>query len=270
MDTDAILTLLQDVAEEVINPRFRDLADGQVMEKNPGDLVTVADREAEVLITRQLEAAYPEALVLGEEHSAADPGLLARYAAAGHTFTVDPIDGTKNFVHGNVDHAVMVAEQRDGQTVRSWIWQPQHATAYVAERGAGAYRNDERLVRSAVQGAPRGVTSHRRWLGERLGAITATGPGEGTMELPPLELTWVCCGVDYPKLVEGAADFVVYRGTKPWDHAPGALLLSEAGAHLGAFGGQDYNPMEVTPGGLIGAADRALFEAVRQLLPATP
>ena len=270
MDTDAILTLLQDVAEEVINPRFRALADAQVLEKSPGDLVTVADREAEVLITRQLEAAYPEALVLGEEAFAADPGLLDLYAAAAHTFTVDPIDGTKNFVHGKKDHAVMVAEQRDGQTVRSWIWQPQHAVAYVAERGAGAYRNDERLLRPAVEGAPRGVTSHRRWLGESLGQVPAAGSGEGPVQLPPLELTWVCCGVDYPKLVEGAADYIVYRGTKPWDHAPGALLLSEAGAYLGSFGGQDYDPMEVTRGGLLGAADRQLYESLQPLLPVVP
>ena len=59
----------------------------------------------------------------------------------------------------------------------------------------------------------RGVTSRRRWIGRALGALRA------------LELTWVCCGVDYPKLVEGEADYALYRKAKPWDHAPGSLLL---------------------------------------------
>ena len=192
MNTQEILQLLQDVAEEVINPRFRTLTDDQIAEKNPGDLVTVADHEAEVRITEALSSAYPGALVLGEEATATDDTLLDRFRDADHAFTVDPVDGTKNFVSGSPDHAVMVAELRGGDVVRSWIWQPQHGTAYVAERGLGAWRNGQRLVRPPVGDVLRGVTSRRRWIGRALDG------------LPPLELTWVCCGVDYPKLVEGA------------------------------------------------------------------
>ena len=107
--------------------------------------MTVADREAEVLITRVLSAAYPDAVVLGEEAHAGDPALMGRYLAAGHAFTVDPVDGTKNFVHGSADHAVMVAETRGGRAVRSWIWQPQHGLGYAAELGAGCYRNGVRV-----------------------------------------------------------------------------------------------------------------------------
>ncbi|HET7398473.1 MAG TPA: inositol monophosphatase [Intrasporangium sp.] len=257
MDTDAVLRLLQEVAEAVINPRFRALATGQVIEKNPGDLVTVADREAEVLITQALLESNPGAVVLGEEAFEADRGILDRYAAAEHGFTVDPIDGTRNFVHGSPDHAVMVAERRGRQVVRSWIWQPQHATAYVAELGSGAFRNGERLVRAPVPpgSAPRGVTSYRPWRGTRLG------------ELPTLELTWVCCGVDYPKLVEGAADYILYRGRKPWDHAPGSLLLSEAGAVLGTFTGEPYDARGIPDSPLLAAADRATYDLVLPLVP---
>src|SRR5690242_12306642 len=101
MQTDAVLRLLQEVAEQVVNPRFRSLQDGDVSHKShPGDLVTIADREAEVLITEALTQAYPDALVLGEEASAADPSVLERFRAAEHAFTVDPVDGTRNFVRG--------------------------------------------------------------------------------------------------------------------------------------------------------------------------
>jgi len=253
VDTDAILTLLKDVADEVINPRFQSLDADQVHEKNPGDLVTVADHEAEVLITAALQAAYPDALVLGEEAAAQEPRLLQRYAVAPHAFTVDPVDGTKNFVHGSPDHAVMVAEVREGAVVRSWIWQPQHGAAYVAERGAGAWHNGEPLVRAAPSPVPlewRGVTSRRAWLGRDL-------PG-----MRPLELTWVCCGVDYPKLVAGFADFALYARAKPWDHAPGSLLLAEAGAHVGSMDGRDYDPRAPDAHGLVAAADRATYDAV--------
>ena len=176
--------------------------------------MTVADHEAEVLLTEALHAAHPDAVVLGEEAFAGDPTLLERYVAAEHSFTVDPVDGTKNFVHGSPDHAVMVSESRAGEVVRAWIYQPQHRLAYVAERGAGAFRNGERLTRSAPSPDPaswRGVTSRRAWIGREL-------PG-----LRPLELTWVCCGVDYPKLVEGAADFVLYGAGLPVGPRPGVV-----------------------------------------------
>lgn len=258
MQTDDVLTLLKDVAAEVIEPRFQALGKHEVHEKGPGDLVTDADREAEVLITGALAQAYPGALVLGEEAAAADPGLLERFRDADHAFTVDPVDGTRNFVHGSADHAVMAAELRGGQVVRSWIWQPQHRTSYVAERGAGAFRDGVRLVRPPLGEELRGVTSRRTWLGRALGT------------LKELELTWVCCGVDYPKLVEGGADYALYRGTKPWDHAPGSLLLSEAGGFVGTFDGSPYDAQAPLPSGLVAAADRATYDLVQGLLGALP
>jgi fructose-1,6-bisphosphatase/inositol monophosphatase family enzyme len=258
VQTDDVLILLQDVAEEIIKPRFRTLVAEEIAEKNPGDLVTVADREAEVRITEALLRAYPDALVLGEEASADDPGLMARFQSAEHAFTVDPVDGTKNFVHGSPDHAVMVAELRGGEVVRSWIWQPQHEIAYVAERGSGAWKNGRRLVRPPLGDDLRGVTSRRTWVGRAVGALRA------------LDLTWVCCGVDYPKLVEGAADYALYRRAKPWDHAPGSLLLTEAGGFVGTFDGSPYRPHLDPPLGLIAAADRATYDLVHELVDALP
>ena len=263
LDTDAVLDLLKEVAEKVVTPRFRDLSQEQVDEKGPGDLVTVADRESERLLTRFLRDAYPEAVVLGEEAYAARPAVLDEFHAADHAFTVDPVDGTKNFVNGSPDHAVMVAEVRGGESVRAWIWQPQHERAYVAERGAGAWCNGERLTRPAPPPEPaqwRGVTSRWRWLGRSLG------------DLRPLKLSWVCCGVDSPHLVEGDADFLLYgRRAMPWDHAPGSLLLTEAGGYAGTHRGGRYRPgdpleVEGRPAGVLAAADRATYEHVVGLL----
>lgn len=253
-----MLALLRDVADEVINPRFRALAEHQVTHKNPGDLVTVADHESEERITEALRAAHPDAVILGEEAFEADPALLDRFRAAEHAFTVDPVDGTKNFVQGSPDHAVMVAEVRRGETVRAWIWQPQHETSYVAERGAGAWRNGERLTRPPVGTDLRGVTSRRSWIGRALGTLRE------------LELTWVCCGVDYPKLVEGEADYALYRRAKPWDHAPGSLLLHETGGYVGTLDGRPYAPQGELPSGLVAAADRATYDLVQGLVHALP
>lgn len=254
MQTAEVLDLLQEVADAIVRPRFRSLSDEQVMEKNPGDLVTVADREAEVAITARLHAAYPDALIVGEEAVAADPSILPRAREAGHWFTVDPIDGTKNFVHGSPDHALMVAELQGPSVVRSWIWQPEHKLAYVAEQGAGAWCGDRRLRIEPSSREPDGRTSWRREVGQSLGA-----------GLPPLSLTWASCGIDYPKLVEAETDYIVYGGTMPWDHAPGALLLTEAGGVVGYPDLAVYDPTTLRKP-LIAAGSQAIFERVAPLV----
>jgi fructose-1,6-bisphosphatase/inositol monophosphatase family enzyme len=253
LSTDDVLRLLQRVAADVIEPRFRDLGDEEIDEKNPGDFVTAADRDAEEQITAALLQAYPDAVVLGEEAYEDDPDLMERYHAAPHAFTVDPVDGTKNFVHGSPDHAVMLSEVVEGRTERAWVWQPQHGTSYVAERGRGTWRNGEQLHRAPAEQPPRGVTSRRGWIGRRLG------------DLPPLELTWVSCGIDYPHLVEGDCDFIVYGKPKPWDHSPNALLLTEAGGYVGDLEGEAYQP-RMGQRFIVAAADRATFDRVRPLV----
>jgi fructose-1,6-bisphosphatase/inositol monophosphatase family enzyme len=258
VDTDEVLGLMQTVAAQVITPRFRSLADGEVMEKNPGDLVTVADQEAEVLLTRELSAAYPNAFILGEERTATDPTAIERFVEAEHAFTVDPVDGTKNFVAGSPDHAVMVSEVRGGETVRGWIWQPEHEVAWVAERGSGVYRNGHRVTRDPLleDASPQGVTSIWPLRGHCLG------------NLPVLKGSWVCCGVDYPRLIEGAADYILYGRNSPWDHAPGSLMVAEAGGMSGHPDGSRYTPRSLTPF-IVVAADPVTFGCVRRLADET-
>ena len=250
LSTEAVTELMRSVAEEVITPRFRSLSESQIDEKKPGDLVTVADREAEVLITRVLQDAYPDAVVLGEEASAGEPDLLDRFRAASHAFTVDPVDGTRNFVHGSPDHAVMVAEVRDGVTVRGWIWQPEHETAWVAERGAGVRRNGEPVRRTPAGERPQGATSiwSRR--------------GRQPEGLPALVGSWVCCGVDYPKLIEGEADYVLYGHTNPWDHLPGTLMVSEAGGASAHADGAAYDARSGGAGLVVAADPETLRRAI--------
>ena len=250
LSTAAVMELMQSVAAEVITPRFRSLSESQIDEKKPGDLVTVADREAEELLTAALLEAYPEAVVLGEEAYAGAPELMERFRAADHAFTVDPVDGTKNFVHGSKDHAVMIAEVQDGVTVRGWIWQPEHEMAWVAERGAGVRRNGELVRRTPAGAQPQGATSiwSRR--------------GRQPDGLPRLRGSWVCCGVDYPRLIEGEADFLLYGHTNPWDHLPGTLMVAEAGGASAHPDGTPYSARSESRGLVVAADAETLQTAI--------
>jgi len=201
MDTDAVLDLVREVVAEHVTPRFGALERDDVSSKRrPGDLVTVADRDAEAALSAALRAAHPGALVVGEEAVSSDPTLLRGLSTAEHAFVVDPVDGTRHFVAGSPDHATMLAELRHGRTVRSWIWQPQHGRAYVAEHGAGAWADGVRI--------------------------------EPTTDPRTLRPTGTCCGVDYPRLALGRAGWAAYVKKKPWDHLPGGLLLAEAGGRV--------------------------------------
>lgn len=208
LGTEEVLAMVQDVVARLVTPRFGRLGDGDVASKRrPGDLVTVADREAEVELTRLLRARQPGVLVVGEEAVSADPSLVRALPHAEHAFTVDPVDGTRHFVAGSPDHATMLAELRGGEVVRSWTWQPQHGRAYVAERGAGAWCDGTRL---------------------------SPGPRRPGTRLP--RPTGTCCGIDYPRLATGEADVAAYLKQKPWDHLPGGLLLTEAGGDVRRWG----------------------------------
>ena len=246
-----MLELIQQVAAQVITPRFRALARGEVMEKNPGDYVTVADREAEVLITDALLADDPDVLVVGEEATASDPMLLNKLEDAQRAFVVDPVDGTKNFVNGVANHAVMVAELVDGETVRAWVWQPEHGLAYVAERGAGLYCNGVRVQRQAPAREP-----------GALRVLTSRPAEEGTVGGLNVTASAWCCGVDYPWLADGTADAIMYQATKPWDHAPGSLFVEETGGVVRYADGTPYLAGRAHPGRLVPAADDETWRTV--------
>lgn len=242
MQTEEVLELLVDVAERVINPRFQALSGGEVDQKTPGDFVTIADREAEQLITAELTSRYPGVLIVGEEAAHERPVMIAGLADAEHAFTVDPVDGTGNFVRGSAKYAVMVAELRHGSPTRSWIWQPELQRAYVAERGAGCYRDGVRLGAPEVREPPRGAATKRNWRRLDAEAQQFTRP-----------YTNFCAGFDYADLVEGQLDFIYYRNPKPWDHLPGQLMLDEVGGAIIEIGGRRYTALGSLGGEIIAA-----------------
>ncbi|MST32096.1 hypothetical protein GHK86_05060 [Acidimicrobiaceae bacterium USS-CC1] len=100
-----------------------------------GELITVADVEAERLLTRR-STDLPPAAVVGEEACAEDPTLLAGLRSA-LAWLVDPLDGTTSFVEDDPAWAVMVALCVQGRAVAAWIWQPT-SPMYTAEAGGGA------------------------------------------------------------------------------------------------------------------------------------
>lgn len=228
MRTEDVSDLIKDVCARVVLPRFRALARHEVEQKRPGDLVTVADREAEAELTEAFRRAMPGVLVVGEEASFVDPRLVEGLSTAEHAWVIDPVDGTRNFASGSIDFGVMVAEVRQGVAIRGWIWQPLHDALYVAERGAGAACNGTPLTPLGPTPSPWRVAV---W--PRLARESAEG-----LRLRP---TRGSCAIDYPALARGELDGLAYRSIHPWDHLAGTLLVGELGG-AARVDGRPYAP----------------------------
>ena len=246
---DGVADLVREVSATVIVPRFRALEDGEVTEKAPGDVVTAADTEAERLLREGLERLLPGAPVVGEEAGSANPSLLNAVAGAEQAWLVDPLDGTTNFVSGSTDWGTMVALVRAGRTTASWMWHPTSGRMYRAELGSGAWCDETRLV---VGGAPMDESRLvgavlTRFLDESTRVAVARNAWRFGEILPGRK----CAAVEYPDVICGDHHFALYWRTLPWDHAPGTLLLTEAGGVVRRPDGTNYLPGDQRVGLLV-------------------
>ncbi|MBL9053686.1 MAG: inositol monophosphatase, partial [Tabrizicola sp.] len=120
---------------------FREVENLQVSTKGPGDFVTKADREAERLIKEELLGGRPTYGWLGEETGTAAGADPTR------RWIVDPLDGTTNFLHGLPHWAVSIALEHKGEIVSAVVYDPAKDEMFWAEKGAGAWLNDNRRLR---------------------------------------------------------------------------------------------------------------------------
>lgn len=258
--------MVRQVAAQVHLPLFRQGLVGQ--EKSPGELVSRVDREGERLLLDGLADITPGLPVIGEEAVSEDPSLFGALRGERPVWLVDPLDGTPHFLDGSPDHAIMLALVNRGQTVCAVVHQPQYGRTYTAELGSGTWRDGVRLHREAADPSDlrklRGGVL-RRFLDPE--ARQAVERNEDRFhDLTPRSK---CAGVEYPRIIEGQADFLLFWRTLPWDHAAGALLLSEAGGAARRPDGTAYRPDD-DKAGLLAAADGATAQIVLEALGLQP
>ncbi|MEA2934111.1 MAG: monophosphatase, partial [Variibacter sp.] len=111
----------------------------QVSMKGPGNFVTAADHRAEATLKAELSKARPGYSFIGEESGRTEGTDQT------HSWIVDPLDGTTNFMHGIPQFAISIALQRESTIVAGVIYNPVLDEIYTAERGKGAFLNDRRI-----------------------------------------------------------------------------------------------------------------------------
>jgi myo-inositol-1(or 4)-monophosphatase len=205
----------------------------QVSLKGPANFVSMADRRAEEMLYSDLARARPGYGFIGEE------GGNREGDDKTHTWIVDPLDGTTNFLHGIPQFAISIALQREGTVIAGVIYNPANEELYTAERGKGAFLNDQRL---RVAG--------RRKLGECVIACGLPHIGRGNHELSRMEVAELqgkvaglrrfgAASLDMAFVAAGRLDGYWERNLQAWDMAAGQIVVREAGGIVSGILGDD-------------------------------
>jgi len=233
----AVAAAIREAARAEALPRFRRLKADDIKEKSPGDLVTVADLETELALSRALSALLPGSIMVGEEAVAENPSLLEALAGEDACWLIDPIDGTINYAHGVSLFATMVALVVRGEIVGGWVYDPVHDVMAMAEKGSGAYLDGHQVTLPAPPPLSRlSGCLHLAGYDRDLAATAA----RNFEHVGPL-LVLHCAGLEYQLMLTGRLHYAVYSRMNPWDHAPGLFILGEAGGHGAHLDGSPYD-----------------------------
>ena len=237
-DISVVADAIRAVSRAEALSRFQGLAAHEISEKSPGDLVTIADLETERALERVLGGLLPGSVMVGEEAVAEKPALLeALQTGKAPCWIIDPIDGTINYAHGVPLFATMVALVDGGEVVAGWIYDPVHDLMAMAEKGGGAYLDGRRGELGPEPELAR--LSGCLHLGGYDKDLTATA-ARNFDKVGPLFVLHTA-GLEYQQMLNGRLHYALYLRTNPWDHAPGQLLLTEAGGHTARLDGSAYD-----------------------------
>jgi myo-inositol-1(or 4)-monophosphatase len=203
----------------------------EVTEKGRNDYVSDVDRLVEQEIIQVIKKAYPDHAIMAEES-----GIQGE---SDTVWVIDPLDGTKNFLHSFPHYCVSIAVQVKGRVEHAVIFDPLRDELFTASRGDGAKLNDRRLR----------VTKRR----ELDGALLATGfpfkyPKYHDAYMKSFQAVFPkvadirragSAALDLAYVAAGRLDGYWEIGLQDWDLAAGVLLVEEAGGLVTDFSGQD-------------------------------
>jgi len=206
----------------------------QVTEKNPNDFVTDIDQRAEKEIIKHIRKAYPAHGILGEESG--------ELKGNDYQWVIDPIDGTRNFIHGFPHFAVSIGILYKNKIQHGVIYDPVRQELFTATRGKGAYLNERRIrvstrknLSECLLGTGFAYRHQDRENPIPLKVLASALPNCGDIRRAgsaTLDLAYVACG-----RLDGFWEF----GLHIWDIAAGILLIKEAGGLVSdPEGGETY------------------------------
>lgn len=206
------------------------LTDGARAEFKSDDTpVTIADRKAEELIRHRIAETYPDHQIVGEEYGATE-------GTSDYRWIIDPIDGTKSFVHGVPLYAVLIALEIKGKMEVGCAYFPALDEIVSAATGLGAHWNGKPCRVSDVASIDRAVCAHidTAYFGKN-------GKGEAWDRLQKAvyyNAGW-CDAYGYLLVATGRAEIMLDPVMAVWDCGPFPPIFKEAGGYFGDWSGNE-------------------------------
>lgn len=207
---------------------------------NATDLVTETDQRCEDLIISLLKQKFPQHQIIGEESAGS-----SRYELTDEpTWTIDPIDGTTNFVHRLALSCVIITFLHKREVLVGVVYDPMADELFWATRGGGAFVHSRgcseplAMRTSSTASIPQAVISMDPGYGRDDAAVAAFTAVQGVilrrgvrnirvLGSTGLNMAYVACGRFDAAFEEGS--WQSGRGPKIWDFSAGRLLVEEAG-----------------------------------------
>ena len=237
INNDEIRSILLKLSKEIVLPKFKNLKDGEILYKNKKDLVTCVDIEVEKNLKKILISILPNSLFVGEELFYSNPKIINSYNENQFCWTVDPIDGTTNFVKGKDKFAIMIALSYKDIILQSWIYMPLTDEFYYSKLGEGSFVDGKKIysAEDMVISDSIGSISSKYWdnkYNKRIFEIKYLFKETNS---------YGCIGIEYIDIAKGVRNFAILSKLSPWDHMAGILLVKEAGGSILHFDKSNYN-----------------------------
>jgi len=210
----ANLNVMIKAAEKASRALIRDFGEIeklQVSIKGPTDFVSNADLKAEKIIIEELKKARPYYSIISEE----DGSEINKDKE--HTWIIDPIDGTTNFLHGVPHFAISIALKYGNEIISGLIYDPIKDEMFYAEKDSGAFFNNQRIR-----------VSKKKELNSCL--FATGGVAKNEVDLPLRKSGSAALDIAY--VAAGRYDGYFQNDLNLWDIAAGIILVKEAGGMI--------------------------------------
>lgn len=246
-----ILSLQTRVAEQDILPYFQNLRELDIETKSSAtDFVTIADKQAERQLISGLKRLLPEAGFVAEENTAQFG--LSEAVDTGFVWTIDPLDGTRNFVKSNAQFCTMLGLLYDGMPVGAWLYKPLTSESVMARHdGLPRYidaQGSQQTCRQNYQS--NGCNLGNVSIHSLKGCMNAMGFDSAIRERVREKLKTLkgrfhigSAGVEAMSIAAGSCDYLMHSKLTYWDSVPVVMVLNSFGYHVRlAPSGAHYQP----------------------------
>lgn len=220
-------------AGEILTKHYGKIPKEAIREKSKNDFLSFVDEASEKTIISIISEKFPDHSILAEESGQAGQDNPYRWI-------IDPLDGTKNYITGIPVFAVSIALQYKDELIAGVIYEPLRDELFWAEKGKGAFLNDQLIHVSAAQNLEQSFLATgfpfktKNYLHDYLQVFESLfSKSIGTRRMGS-------AAIDLAYLAAGRFDGFWEIGLKPWDIAAGAVIITEAGGSISDFWNKPY------------------------------